>query len=136
MDERRRDYFAEYLQRYKQFSEHRDPRTALIAGGTHILACASNDVIYEGSTYETSPIVAAILSWYKHHGAQNPYEDKTYLFSSYFPSMQDLLAILLTPIRSVYFFGDIDKEDAAILLNDHNRHGGLSQRIELIRLHV
>lgn len=41
------------------------------------------------------------------------------LFSTYFPSYYEFLLLLQTPIRTVYYLGDVDDEKAVSLLNAH-----------------
>lgn len=46
-------------------------------------------------------------------------ENAPILFSSYFPSYYEFLLLLLTPIRTVYYLGDVHDERAVSLLNAH-----------------
>jgi hypothetical protein len=46
-------------------------------------------------------------------------ENAPVLFSSYFPSYYEFLLLLLTPIRTVYYLGDVHDERAVSLLNAH-----------------
>jgi hypothetical protein len=59
--------------------------------------------------------------------------DEPTLFSTYFPSLEELLLLVYTPIRTIYFFGDIEDERVVKFLNSYkNRKAVGSSDFEII----
>lgn len=87
------------------------------------MARAQSKLIYPGAIYHTSAVIKALFEWAVLYKTHNPYDDVTYLFTSYFPNKEEFLALMLTDIRVIYFFGDIDDEHAVKMINKQTEKG-------------
>jgi deoxycytidylate deaminase len=77
------------------------------------------------SEWEISAIYDAIFS------ARDMDLTGTAIFSTYFPTLDDMKLIVATGISSIYYFGEITDMDAVRLINNLNEK---SMSLEIIKL--
>jgi hypothetical protein len=95
-------------------SGQQNPRAALILrGGVQVGSGFSSST---GTEYDTSPIFEALLnrSDIKYVSQDS---DACSIFCTYFPSLEELLALYSTDIRTIYYIGDITDERSVKFLN-------------------
>lgn len=112
MDVRYRNFYAKHLLSIRDLSEQRNPGAALIIrGGVQVSSAYS---VGTGTEYNTLPIIEAIIRSYSYWGIVIA---PAVMFCSYFPSLEELLAIYTTDIRTIYYMGDITDERSVRFLN-------------------
>ncbi len=138
MDERLRDHFARHVLSAQQLSECEDPRAAVVVRGERVIGTGISKSLIPNQAHQSSAIAKAVLEHQSQGGrkvkyyedwASFSYQDDhpPRLFSTYFPSYDEFLLLFLTPIREVYYFGDVTDEKAVKLLNAHTKFFGEHQ---------
>ena len=112
MDQRYRNFFACHVISLIGLSEQKSPRSALIAGGGELLASGFSKGT--GTEYDTSPIFEAL---FKYAASDKGCKDLAW-FCSYFPSLEEFIALYSTEIRTVYYMGSIQDEKTVRFLNN------------------
>lgn len=147
MDARRRNYFTAIVLGLRGLSECRNPKAAIVIRGEDILGKGYSRAITtrrsglkrdEYRTIESSPVYEAILQathCFTGRGrgisgiTRTPEKDtkekekeeiteKECIILTYFPNPDEIKMLWHTTIRDIYFFGDIDDEESANLIND------------------
>jgi deoxycytidylate deaminase len=98
---------------------------AVIARGDGLISSGYNRRLLKDKNWEISAIYDAILK------ARDIDLSRCTLFSTYFPSIDDLKLIVATGISTIYFFGIIDNQETVSLINNLNKE---SIPLELIHL--
>lgn len=93
-----------------QFAEGESRKSAIIPLNNKILYSYSSPIV---DKYYTSPIFNVLHNYLK----LNEEKKNPVLFSSCFPSLDELIFIYETDIRTIYFFGDIENENVVDFLN-------------------
>ena len=129
MDSRERDLYARLVLELSKFSESKNPRSAIIVGGNCIFGLSFSKIISPKNTsLDSSPILEAIAVFYKTHSTPGEY----FLISTYFPSYSEFEMLSYTPIRKVYYMGDVNDEKAVLFINAHTKLIG--EGFEIINL--
>lgn len=124
MDPRYRDIFAHYVLSITSLSEQQNPRAALIVrGGIQVGVGFSKDT---GTEFDTSPIFEALIN-----SQEKEKSHPLILFCTYFPSLEECIALYSSEIRKIYYMGDITDERSVRFMN---KCAGLS--FEVIKLEV
>lgn len=133
MDDGHRDFFASVVQQSKQLSKCSKPKAVIIVGGESIYGIGYNRSIAtkkHKDYYETSPAFEAIRSYFNRgnlkeigrkirgDGIEGDNPSEVVAFFSYFPHVEELTMLYLADIYKLYFFGDIDNEEAVNFLNN------------------
>lgn len=119
MDNRYRDIFAKYVLSLLSLSGQQTPRAAIIVRGGQQLGSGYNKAI--GNNHETSPIVECLFGY---HSAKILWDGsyKSVLFCTYFPSMEEFIALFSSDIRTIYYMGDITNENTVRFLNEDGKN--------------
>lgn len=115
MDEQYRNIFIRQVLSYLQLSERSNPQAALITRGSVPLGIGYSSLI--GGGYITSSIFEAILQ-YQTLRIKTDREEPAYLFSTYFPLLDEFRALYLTDIQTIYYMGDITDKATVKFLNE------------------
>lgn len=115
-------FFADTADRACRLSECPVPKGAVLARGSKVLSYGINRRLSE---WETSAIYDAIFS------AHDKDLTGTAIFSTCFPSLDDMKLIVATGISSIYYLGEVTDMDAARLVNSLNEK---SISLEITRL--
>lgn len=113
MDTRWRDFYAKALWESRKLSEHEHPEAALIIREDSCFCLSIKNAIFNGKSFYNSPIQDVILKYVGVYKESVP----AAIFTSYFPTYNELLLILEAGIHTIYFFGDITDPEASKLLN-------------------
>lgn len=100
-------------------------RGAALINGRQIQSYGFNKKIIKGKKWEISAIYDVIF------GAKNIDMSGFILFSTYFPSLDDMVLIVAVGISSVYFFGEIS-DVSTIEFTNNLKEGSIS--LEIIHL--
>jgi hypothetical protein len=128
MDHRYRDIFAKHVLSITSLSEQQNPKAALIVRGGVLLGCGFSKST--GTENDTSPIFESIQEYYAMKGTCSSI-DKSAIFCTYFPNIEEFTALYSTDIRTVYYMGDIVGENTVRFLNNCSGDG-----FEIIKLEV
>jgi hypothetical protein len=115
MDEQHRNIFIRQVLSYLQLSEKSNPQAALIVRGIAPLGIGFSSGI--GAGYVTSSIFEAVLQ-YQTLKIKTEEDEPTYLFATYFPSLEEFRALYSTDIRTIYYLGDITDKNTVKFLNE------------------
>ncbi len=100
-------------------------RGAVLVRGKFILGYGLNRKVVKSKDYEISAIYDAIFS------ARDQDLSEAVIFSTYFPSLDDMKLLISCGITSVYFFGKIDDPHAVELANKTAQEGLTLQLTQL-----
>jgi len=75
-------------------------------------------------------VFEALQEYYAKRNNWDPLE-KSYLFSTYFPTFEEFIALYSTDIRTIYYIGDISDERTVRFLNNCS-----GESFEIIKLEV
>jgi len=107
-EEKYHKFFADIAWGARSLSGCENPKGATLSKETELLSYGFNKKI---ATYETSAIYDAIFA------ARATGIKGASIFSTYFPTLDDVKLIVATGISSIYFFGEITDMSAVQLLN-------------------
>jgi hypothetical protein len=112
MDTGRRDFYAKVVWESRSLSKCECPEAAIVVREHNQVAIAVSENLVKN--VKTSPIQDVLLD---SAGLlfPNKIEDVS-IFSTYPPNYYELLLILRSGIKSIYFFGDINDVEASKLL--------------------
>ena len=127
MDNRYRDIFAKHVLSLLSLSRQQTPRAALIVRGGQQLGSGYNKAI--GDTHETSPIIECLFEYYSTIVLWDK-SFKSVLFCTYFPSMEEFIALSSSDIRVIYYMGDITNENTVRFLNED------AENFKIIKLEI
>jgi hypothetical protein len=110
MDEKRRNLFADLVLQCKCLSKCRESKAAIVVGNSEqLISIGYNAPISED--YYQYPIMMAL---------QHLFGEPLSVFLSYFPHVDELLLLVPTPIRTIYFWGEVNDEATVQFLNSYN----------------
>ena len=125
MDQRYRDIAILYVLSLTGLSEQQKPKAALIVRGRKQLGYGFSKGT--GTDYDTSPIFEALLES-STCLILNVRDDSLAIICTYFPSLEEFIALYSSSIRKVYYMGDITDEKTVRFLNN------CSKSFEVIKL--
>jgi hypothetical protein len=136
MDRETRDFFVSVLLGSRKLSECKEPEAALISRGKDVISVQhTKHLTSNKDDFLSSPVIDVIIDYYKK--TENNEDDEEALFSTHFPSYTEFQALHNTPIRVIYFFGNVSDEKSCKLLNQLGKEaveGGVSDDYTIINL--
>lgn len=106
-----KQFFFDTAKRARKLSNCNESNGAILIQGKRILAHGYNRRIIKDKDWEISAIYDAIF------GARDIDISGSTIFSSYFPTIDDMKLILVTGISTVYFSGEISNNSTIELIN-------------------
>ena len=108
-----------------RLSKCSEQQGATLILGRRILSYGYNRKIIKNKAWEVSAISDTLF------GARDQDITGAFLFSTYFPTIDDMKMIIVTGIIKVYFFGKVNNSDAVDLINNFNSSSNLLELIQL-----
>jgi len=128
MDYRYRDLFARHVLSITSLSKQQNPKAALIIRGGVLLGHGFSKST--GTESDTSPVFESIQEYYTKKSIWDPLEESA-LFCTYFPSLEEFIALFSTDIRTVRYMGNIIDERTVRFLNSCS-----GESFEIIKLEI
>lgn len=111
LTQREKNFFLQTARGASKISDFDTKRGAVLVKGNKLLSTGYNRRLIKGQKWEISAIYDAIFS------ARDIDISDTFLFSTYFPDIDDMKLIITVGIKKLYFFGPIDNQDTVKLMN-------------------
>lgn len=116
MDDGTRNFFARTLQECRRLSKCKSFEAALVARGEDILGLSYSFAVVPETKFYNSPVIDAITMFLR---KETVIVLPAILFSTYFPSYEELIVAHSAGIKEIYHFGDISDSRCVKFLNAH-----------------